>query len=80
MVGTSRDYATALFKEDWWQALRRGDLDGLLDSCGETLIFCPTNNTESFNVAAYLEAFWGYTWLTHCHNHEPQLGPWTAPK
>ena len=43
------------------------------------MIFCPANNTEYLNVDAYLESFWD-VWPTLCHNHEPQLGPWSAAK
>ena len=80
VIGTSRDYAMALYKDDWDAALRRGDLSMLRDVSDEALIFCPANNTEYLNMAAYLEAFWGYIWPTLSHNHEPQLGPWAVPK
>ena len=30
----------------------------------DPLIFSPYNNTEFVNVAAYMEAFWGYIWPT----------------
>ena len=52
VIGTSRDYAMALYKDDWNAALRRGDLSMLMDVNDEPLIFCPANNTEYLNVAS----------------------------
>ena len=80
VIGTSLDFAHALYKEEWYETLRHGDLSRLQVTHDDPMIFCPANNTEHLNVAAYLEAFWGYIWPTLCHNHEPQLGPWSAPK
>ena len=64
MIGTSQDYAHALFKQEWYEALRRGDLRRLQADHGDPMIFSPAVNTEYLNVAAYLEAFWGYIWPT----------------
>ena len=57
----------------------KGDLYGLqtLDT-KETIVLCPYNNTEYLNVAAYLEAFWGYIWPTVCHNNVPPHDEWTT--
>ena len=58
----------ALYKAEWQQGDNK-----------DPVIFSPANNTEYLNVAAYLEAFWGI-WPALCHNYEPQLEHWTAPK
>ena len=42
------------------------------------MVLSPFNNTEYLNVAAYLEAFWGYIWPTICHNNVPPHEEWTA--
>ena len=76
VIGTSQNYAHALFKEEWYEALRHGGLGRLQATHGDP----PANNTEYLNVAAYFEVFWGYVWPTLCLDHEPQLGPWSAPK
>ena len=41
VIGTSRDYAMALFKDEWYDALRCGDLSRSQVAHGEPLIFCP---------------------------------------
>ena len=45
----------------------KGDLYGLQSyDTKETIVLSPYNNTEYLNVAAYLEAFWGYIWPAVC--------------
>ena len=44
------------------------------------MIFCPANNTEFLNVAAYLEAFWGCIWPTASHNNVPPHDEWKTIK
>ena len=81
VIGTRFDYASAVSRVDWQQALHHGDLPSLQQSDSkDPLIFSPANNTEYLNVAAYLEAFWGYIWPATCHNHVPQHEEWRAPK
>ena len=80
VIGTKSDYAHGLFKEEWSEALRHGDLNSLQVDRRDPMIFCPANNTEYLNVAAYLEAFWGYIWPTLCHHNEPQLTQWSVRK
>ena len=46
----------------------------------DPMIFSPANNTEYLNVAAYLEAFWGYIWQATCHHYVPPHEEWRAPK
>ena len=81
VLGTKSDYASVTSRMDWQQALQHGDLRGLqpIDS-RDVLILSPANNTEYLNVAAYLEAFWGYIWPAICHNGAPQREEWEAPK
>ena len=58
VIGTKHDYAPALSGPEWQYALSHGDLLSLQEEdCNDLLIFCPANNTEFLNVAAYLEAF-----------------------
>ena len=78
MIGTKYDYASAVSRVDWQQALNHGDLLSLQQADRkDPLIFSPANNTEDLNVAAYLEAFWEYIWPTSCVlQHEE----WRAPK
>ena len=65
VVGTESDYYHALYKTEWYPALRHGDLISLQQGDGKNpMIFCPANNTEYLNVATYLEAFLGYVWPT----------------
>ena len=72
VIGTKLDYASAVSRVDWQQALNHGDLQSLQQADSkDPLIFSPANNTEYLNVAAYLEAFWGYIWPTSCHNNVP---------
>ena len=60
------------YKQEWEFALMKGDLHGLQSfDTKETIVLSPYNNTEYLNVAAYLEAFWGYIWPTMCHNNVP---------
>ena len=81
VIGTKTDYSSALNRVDWQQALQHGDLSSLQQTDSkDPLILSPANNTEYLNVAAYLEAFWGYVWPATCHNHVPQHEEWTAPK
>ena len=76
-VGTTEDYALATSKQEWEMALMRGDLYSLqLPEVRDTMVLCPWNNTEYLNVAAYLEAFWGYLWPTACHNNVSPHGDW----
>ena len=57
----------------------KGDLYGLQSyDTKETIVLCPFNNTEYLNVAAYLEAFWGYIWPAVCHNNVPPHDEWTS--
>ena len=83
VIGTKSEYASAVSRVDWQQALQHGDLLMLslqqADS-KDPMIFSPANNTEYLNVAAYLEAFWGYIWPATCHNYVPQHEEWKAPK
>ena len=80
VIGTSQDYAHALFKEEWCEALRHGDLSRLQVTHGDPMIFCPANNTEYLNVAAYLEPFWGYTCLHFLPQLRATARAWSAPK
>ena len=80
MIGTQSDYAMALYRDEWEHALQRGDLSMLKDGYDNPLAFCSANNIKYLNVAANLEAFWGYLWPTLSHNHEPLVGEWTATK
>ena len=78
-IGTLDDYAEATSKQEWEFALVRGDLGGLQSpDCKETMVLCPYNNTEYLNVAAYLEAFWGYIWPTASHNYVPPHEEWST--
>ena len=64
-IGTKLDYASALSRQEWQHALYHGDLPSLQqEDSSDPLIFSPYNNTEFVNVAAYMEAFWGYIWPT----------------
>ena len=56
----------------------KGDLYGLQSSESKDIVLCPWNNTEYLNVAAYLEAFWGYIWPTVCHGNVPPHEEWTS--
>ena len=79
VVGTTTDYALASSKQEWEIALLNGDLYGLQSyDVKETMVLSPFNNTEYLNVAAYLEAFWGYIWPTICHNNVPPQEEWNA--
>ena len=79
VVGTTEGYAEATSKQEWEIALIKGDLHGLQSFDNkETIVLCPYNNTEYLNVAAYLEAFWGYIWPTLCHNNVPPHEEWTT--
>ena len=72
VIGTKYDYATALSGQNGNMRLAMVDLPSLQqEDCKDPMIFCPANNTEFRNVAAYLEAFWGYTWPTASHNNVP---------
>ena len=80
-IGTKYDYATALSRPEWQQALSHGDLPSLQqEDCKDPLIFSPYNNTEFLNVAAYMEAFWGYIWPTASHNNVPPHDEWKTIK
>ena len=62
-VGTTEDYEESTSKQEWEFAMIKGDLHGLQSFDNkETIVLCPYNSTEYLNVAAYLEAFWGYIW------------------
>ena len=81
VIGTKFDYASAVSRVDWQQALNHGDLLSLQQpDSKDPLIFSPANHTEYLNVAAYLEAFCGYIWPTSCHHNVPQHEEWRAPK
>ena len=81
MIGTMSDYATSVSKPEWEYALTHGDLTSLQQpGCKDPLIFSPANNTEYLNVAAYLEAFWGYIWPTASHNNVPPHAEWGTTK
>ena len=81
IIGTKHDSASAVSRPEWQQALSHGDLPGLQQTGSkDPLIFGPANHTEYLNVAAYLEAFWGYIWLISCHHNVPQHKEWRAPK
>ena len=81
VIGTLYDYAEAVSKQEWKFALTRGDLGSLqLPDCRDPMIFGPRNNTEYLNVAAYLEAFWGYIWPTASHNYVPPHEEWSTTK
>ena len=81
VIGTKYDFASAVSKLDWQHALSHGDLQSLQQTDSkDPLIFCPANNTEYLNVAAYLEAFWGYIWPTASHNHVPPHEEWKTTK
>ena len=81
VIGTKHDYAPALSRPEWQYALSHGDLPSLQEEdCNDPLIFCPANNTEFLNVAAYLEAFWGYIWPTASHNNVPPHDEWKTIK
>ena len=57
----------------------RGDLYSLQSpEVRDTMVLCPWNNTEYLNVAAYLEAFWGYIWPAVCHCNVPPHEEWTS--
>ena len=57
----------------------KGDLFGLQSSeTRDTMVLCPWNNTEYLNVAAYLEAFWGFIWPAICHQNVPPHDEWTS--
>ena len=78
-VGTADEYDVATSKREWEFALMRGDLFGLQSSeTRDTIVLCPWNNTEYLNVAAYLEAFWGFIWPTVCHQNVPPHEEWTS--
>ena len=79
VVGTTTDYAPALDKQQWELALLSADLYSLQSyDVKETMVLSPCNNTDYLNVAAFLEAFWGYLWPTSCHNGVPPQEGWTA--
>ena len=81
VIGTKSDYASVVNRVEWQQALQHGDLQSLQPADGrDPMIFSPASNNEYLNVAAYLEAFWGYIWPATCHNYVPQHGEWKAPK
>ena len=74
-------WAVALSRPEWQHALSRGDLPSLQqEDCKDPMIFCPANNTEFLNVAACLEAFWGYVWPTASHNNVPPHDEWKTIK
>ena len=80
-VGTKSEWAVALSKPEWQVALSRGDLPSLQqEDSQDPLIFSPANYTEFLNVAAYLEAFWGYIWPTASHNNVPPHDEWKTIK
>ena len=58
-------------------ALLHGNLWETKSRSNEVLIFAPANFS---NVAAHLEAFWGYIWPTACNNYMPLIGEWSVPK
>ena len=79
VIGTTEDYADATSKQEWEFALMKGDLHGLQSfDTKETIVLRPYHKTEYLNVAAYLEAFWGYIWPTVCHNNVPSHEEWTT--
>ena len=81
VIGTKYGYAAALSRPEWQHALSHGDLPSLQqEDCKDPMIFCPANNTEFLNVAAYLEAFWGYIWPTASHNNVPPHDEWKTIK
>ena len=81
VIGTKFDYATSLSRPEWHHALSHGDLLSLQQSDSkDPLIFCPANNTEFLNVAAYLEAFWGYIWPTASQGNVPPHDEWKTIK
>ena len=81
VIGTKYDFAAALSRPEWQHALSHGDLPSLQqEDCKDPMIFCPTNNTEFLNVAAYLEAFWGYIWPSASHNNVPPHDEWKTIK
>ena len=81
MIGPRFDYASAVSRVEWQQTLNHGDLPSLQQADSkDPLIFSPANNTEYLNVAAYLEAFWGYIWPATYHNYVPQHEEWRVPK
>ena len=78
-VGTTEEYGVATSKREWEFALMNGDLHGLqVGEPKETMVLCPWNNTEYLNVAAYLEAFWGFIWPAVCHQNVPPHDEWTS--
>ena len=78
-VGTTEEYALATSKQEWELALMKGDLYSLqLPEVRDTMVLCPWNNTEYLNVAAYLEAFWGFIWPTVCHCDVPPHEEWST--
>ena len=80
-IGAKYDYATALSRPEWQQALFHGDLPSLQqEDCKDPLIFSPYYNTEFLNVAAYMEAFWSYIWPTASHNNVPPHDEWRTIK
>ena len=76
IIGSKHDSAMAVSRIDWQQALSHGNLPSLQQAGSkDPLIFGPANHTEYLNVAAYLEAFWGYVFIygqllatTTCHS------------
>ena len=81
MIGTKHDYASALSRPEWQYALNHGDLLSLQQTDSkDPLMFSPGNNTEFLNVAAYLEAFWGYVWPTASHGNVLQHEEWKTTK
>ena len=80
-IGTKNDYPTALSRPEWQNALYHGDLLSLQqEDYSDPLIFSPYNNTDFVNVAAYMEAFWGYIWPTASHNNVPPHDEWKTIK
>ena len=81
VIGTRLDFSSAVNRVEWQQALQHGDLQSLQQpDSKDPMIFSPANNIEDLNVAAYLEAFWGYIWPATCHNCVPPHEEWRAPK
>ena len=71
-IGTKQNYASALSRPEWQNALYHGDLPSLQqEDSSDPLIFSPYNNTEFVNVAAYMEAFGATSGRQHltttCH-------------
>ena len=78
VIGTREDYAPVATHEEWEVALQSGNLHLLKNQNDDTLRLAPANNTDYFNVAAYLEAIWGYLYPAAGHNYSPQAGEWSA--